>query len=300
MDAKTGRRHPKENNKTPRARKNYLWLDIWRRFQKRKLAVIALAVLIVIVLSAVYAESITRYSYSKQNYQELMAYPSLDHLLGTDNYGRDLFARILKGGQASLVVALLAVAISITSGVILGATASFFGGFYSSLVMRCMDMLMGIPPLLMALSVSLVLGEGLVQTAVAISISGIPSSTRIVYGSVLSEKTREYVEAATLCGSGNFKIIFRHILPNVTAPIIVNGTQKLGLSILTISSLSFIGLGVAPPTPEWGSMLNSGRSLIRTFWPIVTFPGIAISITVICFNLVGDGLRDALDPRLKN
>ena len=229
----------------------------------------------------------------------MFVYPCRAHLLGTDNCGRDILSRIIYGGRISLIVSVMAVSISLVIGGIIGATAAYIGGRTENFVMRLMDIIMAIPGFLLAVSISSSLGSGILNTAIAIGIGGVPMLARIVRASVLSIKEQEFVEAACATGASGARIIFRYLLPNCLAPIIVQTTLNIGQSILAISSLSFIGLGVQPPTPEWGSMLSYGREYIRTFWPIVTFPGIAIMLTLISFNVLGDGLRDAMDPRLK-
>lgn len=275
------------------------WKDVWRRLRKNRLAIVGLILVMIIVLTAVFADVISPYDYAKQNPTEKFLFPSAQHLLGTDNYGRDLFSRIIYGGRVSLLLSLMAVCISVTVGSLLGATAGYFGGMYESVVMRIMDILMAIPGFLLAVSVSAALGNGVFQTALAIAISGIPSYTRLVRASVLTVREQEYIEAAKALGAKNSTIIFTQIIPNIMAPIIVDTTLKIGTNILMISSLSFIGLGVVEPTPEWGAIMTKGRAYIRDFYPIVTFPGIAIMLTLFGFNLLGDGLRDAMDPRLK-
>ena len=273
--------------------------DVWRRLRKNKLAMAGLIVVLLLVLAAVFADFITVYDYDKMDLRSAELYPSLAHPFGTDNYGRDLLTRIIYGARTSLLVSLIAVLIGLVVGGSLGAVASFYGGKLEEVVMRCLDVLMSIPPLILAVAISASLGVGQFNCAVAIGVSSIPSFARIIRASVLSIKDQEYIEAATACGVSSIKTIFVHVIPNSLAPIMVQGTLKIGDAIMMISSLSFIGLGVQPPTPEWGSMLAFGRDSIREFWPVVTFPGIAIMVTLIAFNVLGDGLRDALDPRLK-
>ena len=246
--------------------------DIWRRFKSNKLAMVGLVIVVVIVLSAVFADVITPYEYSARSSDRLV-FPCLAHPFGTDNYGRDLLSRVIYGGRISLLV---------------------------SLVMRLMDIIMAIPGTLMAVAVSALLGNGVVNTAIAVSVGGIAPSARMLRATVLTIRDQEYVEAARARGSGNFRIIIRQILPNTLSPLIVDSTLRIGTNIMMISGLSFIGLGVQPPTPEWGSILNTGREFITTFWPMITFPGIAIMLTMFGFNVMGDGLRDALDPKLKH
>ena len=273
--------------------------DIWRRFKSNKLAMVGLVIVVVIVLSAVFADVITPYEYSARSSDRLV-FPCLAHPFGTDNYGRDLLSRVIYGGRISLLVSLLGLLISVGIGSVLGATAGYFGGPYETIVMRLMDIIMAIPGTLMAVAVSALLGNGGVNTAIAVSVGGIAPSARMLRATVLTIRDQEYVEAARARGSGNFRIIIRQILPNTLSPLIVDSTLRIGTNIMMISGLSFIGLGVQPPTPEWGSILNTGREFITTFWPMITFPGIAIMLTMFGFNVMGDGLRDALDPKLKH
>ena len=273
--------------------------DIWRRFKSNKLAMVGLVIVVVIVLSAVFADVITPYEYSARSSDRLV-FPCLAHPFGTDNYGRDLLSRVIYGGRISLLVSLLGLLISVGIGSVLGATAGYFGGPYETIVMRLMDIIMAIPGTLMAVAVSALLGNGVVNTAIAVSVGGIAPSARMLRATVLTIRDQESVEAARARGSGNFRIIIRQILPNTLSPLIVDSTLRIGTNIMMISGLSFIGLGVQPPTPEWGSILNTGREFITTFWPMITFPGIAIMLTMFGFNVMGDGLRDALDPKLKH
>ena len=273
--------------------------DTWRRFRSNKLAMVGLVIVLIIVLSAVFADVVTPYEFDKQNFKDRFLMPCLEHPFGTDNYGRDLLTRIIYGGRVSLLVSLLGLVISLVIGTVLGATAGYFGGAYETTVMRLMDIMMAIPPTLLAVSISALLGTGTVNTALAVAISGIAPSSRMLRATVLSIREQEFVEAARARGSGHLRIIFRQILPNTLSPLIVESTLRIGGNIMMISGLSFIGLGVQPPTPEWGSILNSGREFITTFWPMITFPGIAIMLTMFGFNVMGDGLRDALDPKLK-
>ena len=281
------------------SKKHNQWRDVWRRLIRNPSAMVCLVIVMLLILMAVFAEQIAPYDYAQQDSEYQFEYPSKDHLLGTDNYGRDLLSRIIYGGRISLLVAVLAVAMSLVVGGLLGATVGYFGGTYDSVVMRIMDILMGIPSFLMAVCVSAALGGGVVTTAIAIAITGVPSYARLMRASVLTIKGNEFIEAATALGNSDMRIILKHILPNVLSPIIVQSTLNIGTFIMAISGLSFVGLGVQPPTPEWGSIMSAGRSFFLDFWPIVTFPGIAIIITLFAFNILGDGLRDAMDPKLR-
>ncbi len=269
------------------------------QFKRNKLAMIGLTILIVIALACIFQGVISPYDYAEQNITERFAPVSLEHLCGTDQYGRDIFTRILKGGQISLIVAISAVCFAGVVGATLGATAAFFGGAYETVVMRIIDILQSIPGLLLAAGISTALGSGLYNSVIAIGLAQVANLTRIMYSSSLSIKGQEYLEAANSYGASKMRMIFKYVIPNCLAPLIVQMTLRLGICISQIASLSFFGLGVQPPTPEWGSLLSAGKQFIRQYWPIVTFPGIAISLTMISVNFIGDGVRDALDPRMK-
>lgn len=281
-------------------KKHSQWRDVWRRMRKNKVTMGALILVLILILSAILAPVITVYPYGGIDMKSKLLFPCFAHPLGTDNFGRDILTRIIYGGRTSLLVAVETVAIAAIVGVILGSISGFFGGWIDGLIMRITDIFMAIPPFLLAVVVSTALGSGITNTAIAIALGLIPPYTRVVRGSVLTIKDQEFIEAATALGSSKAKIILSHVLPNTLSPIIVQGTMFIGAAIMQISSLSYVGLGVQPPIPEWGSMISSGLGFIRTFYPIVVFPGIAIMLTIFGFNLLGDGLRDALDPKLKN
>ena len=272
---------------------------VWRRLKKSKTAIFGLIVIVLLIFTAVFADFIAPYPYDQQDYSQTFDYATAAHLMGTDNFGRDIFSRIIYGTRISLFIAIISVLISFTVGVFLGATSAYYGGTYDTVVMRILDAFLSIPSLLCAVSVSAALGNGLIQTAIAIAIANIPVFARVTRASVITVRKAEYVEAAESIGVDNARIMLRHIMPNALAPIFVQTSLSIVNAILTISMLSFIGLGIQPPTPEWGSMLSSGREFIRDFWPLVTFPGVMIMVPLISFNMLGDGLRDALDPRLK-
>ena len=274
-------------------------MEAWKRLRRNRTAILGLVIICILILLALFADVIAPYGYADQDYTAVRVGPCLAHPFGTDNYGRDLLSRIIFGGRISLLVSLLGLVISLAIGAVLGATAGYFGGAYETTIMRLMDILMAIPPTLLAVSVSALLGSGVFNTALAVAISGVAPSSRMLRATVLSIREQEFVEAARALGSGHLRIIFRQILPNTLSPLIVDSTLRIGGNIMMISGLSFIGLGVQPPTPEWGSILNTGREFITTFWPMITFPGLAIMLTMFGFNVMGDGLRDALDPKLK-
>lgn len=282
-------------------KKRSQWLEVWRRLKRNKMAVLGLVILIILVLLAVFANVIANYDnvVIKQNLSQRLQAPSAAHWLGTDEFGRDIFARLVHGTRVSLQVGIIAVGISIVIGGILGAIAGYYGGKLDNIIMRIMDIFLAVPSILLAIAIVSALGPSILNLMLAISISSVPSYARIVRASVLSIRDQEFIEAAKAIGASNTKIIFRHIIPNSLAPVIVQATLGVASAILSTAGLSFIGLGIQPPAPEWGSMLSGGRQYLRYAWWVTTFPGVAIMITILSLNLLGDGLRDALDPRLK-
>lgn len=270
-----------------------------RAFMKNKLAVTGAILLMVMILLAVASPIIAPYGFDEQNYEVARQTPSFDHLAGTDELGRDIFSRILYGGRVSLTIGIISVGIGLFCGGSLGVLAAYYGGIAETVIMRIVDVLMAIPSIILSISVCAALGSGIVNTMIAVGISSIPTYARVFRSSVISEKSKEYIEAAKAVGAGNVRIILKHILPNSIAPVIVQASLGVAQAITTAASLSFIGLGIQPPNPEWGALLSSGRQYIRDFPHMVVYPGIAIMLTVLALNLIGDGLRDALDPRLK-
>ena len=273
--------------------------EVWRRLRKNKMAIFGLIVITIIIFTAIFAEQIAPYGYQTQNLRRIAESPSKDHWLGTDELGRDIFSRIIFGTRVSLQVGFVAVSISVIMGGFLGSLAGYYGGKLDNAIMRTMDILLAIPSILLAIAIVSAFGGGLVNVMIAVGISSIPVYARIVKASVISIKEQEFIEAARAVGAKDLRIIFKHVLPNSMAPIIVQGTIGVANAILSAAGLSFIGLGIQPPTPEWGAMLSGGRMFIRTAPHIATFPGVAIMITIFALNLLGDGMRDALDPRLK-
>lgn len=282
-------------------KKRSQWVEVWRRLKRNKMAVLGLVILIILVLLAVFADVIANYDnvVIKQNLAHRLQGPSAAHWLGTDEFGRDIFARLVHGTRVSLQVGIVAVGISIVIGGILGAVAGYYGGKLDNTIMRVMDIFLAVPSILLAIAIVSALGPSIINLMLAISISSVPSYARIVRASVLSIRDQEFIEAAKAIGASNTRIIFRHIIPNSLAPVIVQATLGVASAILSTAGLSFIGLGIQPPAPEWGSMLSGGRQYLRYAWWVTTFPGVAIMITILSLNLLGDGLRDALDPRLK-
>ncbi len=271
----------------------------WRRLKKNKLAMVGLFIVAVLVVLAIFADVIAPYPFDESDYSSIFMYPCAEHPLGTDNMGRDILSRVIYGGRVSLLVSVLSIVLSLAVGGILGCVAGFFGGKVDGVIMRITDILQAIPALMLAVAISSLLGAGTVTTAVAIAAASIAPSVRILRSTILSIREQEYVEAARATGSNSLRIITRHVLPNTLSPIIVDCSLRVGMNIMQISALSFIGLGVKAPTAEWGSMLSSGLNYIRDFYPLILFPGLAIMLTLFGFNVFGDGLRDALDPRLK-
>jgi peptide/nickel transport system permease protein len=262
-------------------------------------AMIGLALLTVIVSFAALAPVISPYSPFEQQVLVALQPPTARHIFGTDQFGRDILARVLFGSRVSLASGLMVVIIAMLAGVPLGLAAAYYGNWTDEIISRAIDLLLAFPGFLLALVILAVLGPSLTNAMLAVAISSIPAFTRLVRGSVLSEKTREYIQAARVLGCGAARIMFRHLLPNVVGPILVLGTLRIGMSILTTASLSFLGLGAQPPTPEWGEMLSTARPYVRQAWWLTVFPGSAITITVLAINLLGDGLRDILDPKMR-
>lgn len=275
---------------------------VWRRLRKNKMAILGLIILSIIILAAIFANFLFDYETMviQQNASLKLKPPSAEHWLGTDEVGRDILARIVFGARVSLPVAFATIAIAAVVGGLLGAIAGYGNKYVDNVIMRVMDVFLAIPSILLSMALVSALRTSMFNLMLAISISNIAPFARIVRSSVLTIRNEEYIEAARAIGASDVRIILRHIIPNCMAPIIVQATLSVAGSILAIASLSFIGLGIAPPTPEWGSMLSGGRQFISYAWWVCAFPGIAIMLTILSLNLLGDGLRDALDPKLKN
>ena len=282
-------------------KKRSMALEIWRRLRKNKMAMLGLVILVMLALTAIFADVIADYDTKviAQDIKNRLQGPSMEHWCGTDEFGRDIFARLVHGSRVSLVVGLISVSISLLMGGALGAIAGYYGGRVDNVIMRIMDIFLAVPSILLAMTIVAALGTSLINVMLAIGVSGIPGYARIVRASVMSIKDQEFVEASRAIGAKSPTTIFREILPNCLAPIIVQATLSVAGAILSTASLSFIGLGVQPPSPEWGAMLSGGRSYVRDALHLTLFPGLAIVITILALNLLGDGLRDALDPRLK-
>ncbi|MBS3933387.1 MAG: ABC transporter permease [Truepera sp.] len=270
-----------------------------RRFRQNKLAFLGAGVIVFIVLVAIFAPFIAPHHYARQVLADRFLPPSMDYPLGTDHLGRCLFSRIAYGSRIALMVGVIIVGIQATIGVTLGLISGYYGRHIDTIIMRSVDILLAFPALVLALAIAAILGPGLFNVMVALGVIGWSDYARLVRGQVLSVKENDYIQAVRATGASDLRIIFRHILPNVVAPIIVLATLGMAGALLAASALSFLGLGAQPPMPDWGAILADGRGFLRRAPWIATFPGLAIMFTVLGFNFLGDGLRDALDPRLK-
>lgn len=272
---------------------------VMKRLMKNKLAMAGLCITLLLFLLAILSPLIMPYEYDELNMLDRFASPSLTHLCGADEMGRDIFSRLLYGARWSLALGFLATIISTIIGMVIGSIVGYFGGTVDTVVMRLIDILQAIPGILLAIAISACLGSGFINTIIALSIGGIPMTVRLLRGSIMGVRKMEYLEAAQTINCSVPRLIVKHILPNSISPIIVSVTMGIGNTILMAASLSYIGLGVQPPTPEWGAMLSAGRTYMRDYPHMVLFPGIAIALVVLSLNMLGDGLRDAMDPKLK-
>ena len=274
--------------------------EFWEHFTENRLALAGLAIVMVLVLVAVFAPFLAPHDPTHQSLPDKRAKPGGKFILGADEFGRDILSRIIYGTRAALLVGVLSVAIALFFGMLLGTLSGFFGGLCDNLIMRALDILLAFPYLLLAIAVVSAIGPGILNTTIAVGIWATPGFARIIRASVLTIKKADYVQAARALGASNGRIILSHVIPNFISPIIVYSTLYMANAILVEAALSFLGLGVQPPTPSWGLMVSSGRDFLLSAPHVATFPGIAIMITVLGFNLLGDGLRDSLDPRLRN
>jgi peptide/nickel transport system permease protein len=275
------------------------WTNVRQRFLRSRTGVAGAVVLVIVVLAAVFASKIAPYSPTRQDFRVERQPPSAQHLMGTDEFGRDVLSRVIWGAQTSLQAGAVAASIALVIGLGLGMLAAFYGGGADNVIMRCMDVILAFPYILLAIAVVAILEPGLLNAMIAIAIVYIPHYARVVRGSVLSVRSRDYVEAARALGASDGRVMLQHVLPNTMAPVIVTMTLIIGSAIIDTAGLSFLGLGTQPPTPDWGNMLSAGRSYVIDSPWIATFPGLAILVTVLAFNLMGDALRDAFDPRLR-
>ena len=295
-----------QDNSTTKSRS--LWADAWRRFKKNKMAIISLVFLLLLALTGVTTLIIDWVTDDKiydslvisQDLSQRSVPPSSEHVLGLDEFGRDILLRILWGTRYSLFMSVAAVLAAGILGTVIGAVAGYYGGKVDNVIMRFMDVVLSLPYMLLAIAIVAALGPGLVNVLISIAIGYVPEFARVTRASVMTIREREFVEAAKAVGATDRNIIFSQILPNAMAPLIVEVTMAIAGAILSIAGLSFLGLGIQPPLPEWGAMLTNARGYIRDAWHITVFPGLVILITILALNIIGDGLRDALDPKLKN
>lgn len=286
---------------TTEAQRKGFFRQTWKRLRRRRSAMLGLTILLMLILASLAAPLLTSHDPVKQRLVDALTPPNdPEHFLGTDHLGRDMLARLLYGGRLSLMIGFLAVGIGLVVGIPLGAISGYYGGWVDMIVQRITDLLLSFPNVLLALSLVAVLGVGLRNVVIAVGISIIPPFIRLVRASVLSIREQTYIEATRALGAGDWRIIWRHILVNAMAPVIVQATLSLGGTILVAAGLGFLGLGVNPETPEWGAMMGEGRQYIFSASYMATLPGLAISLAVLGFNLLGDGLRDALDPHLRH
>ncbi len=283
-----------------KARKKSQAAEIWRRFLKNRTAVFGLVLLGAFVLIAIFQGRIVPYEKALEQTYDIRVAPSRAHLFGTDQMGRDMFARVIYGTRTSLLIGLIGTVIPEGIGLAIGAAAGYFGGRFEDIVMRIMDMIMSIPHMLMSLAIVCVLGANMTNLIVALSIAGIPFAVRNTRALILGVSGNEYVRAARSYGASDLRIIFRYLLPDIIGPLIVNMTMGISNTVVNAAALSFLGMGIQPPTPEWGYMLSQGREFMRTSPYLIMIPGFAFLLLSLSFNLVGDGLQDALNPRLKD
>ena len=285
---------------TLNSRKNGLWSSAFHRLSKNTMAMIGLGIVVFMILVAIFADVIAPYAYDEQHLQYSNVGPCAMFPFGTDKYGRCNLSRVIYGARTSLGIGFSAVIIGAVIGGVIGAIAGYYSGIADNILMRIIDVILSVPPMLLAISIAAMMGTGLINTIVAISIGCIGEFARMTRASILPVRDQEYIEAVRTVSASDWRIITKHILPNILAPFIVSFTLKLASCLLGAAGLSFVGLGVSAPQAEWGSMISAGRGVIRSQWWLTVFPGLAAALTVYGFNLLGDGLRDALDPKLKD
>ena len=286
--------------KEKKLKKKSQLLEVWKQLKKNKLAVISLFVLIALILIAIFAPFLAPYSYSEQDVINANAPSSSQHLLGTDKLGRDILSRLIYGSRASLIMGFSAIAIGAIIGIAVGAISGYFGGWTDNIIMRLLDIYQAVPMLLLCIALAAILGPSLRNAIIALGVGMVPGYARMMRASVMTVREKEYVESAKSKNCSTIRIIVKHIIPNAIGPMIVQITMGVGSCILSGAMLSFIGLGVQAPTAEWGAMISDARSVLRQYPTQALYPGICVMISVLACNLLGDGLRDALDPRLRN
>jgi len=273
------------------------WLEMWRSLIANRTAMVSLFFIAFLAVVALFGSHFTPFNPIETNMANALKAPNAAHWFGTDQLGMDIFSRVIAGTRVSLTVGLLAVSIALTTGIVLGAIAGYVGGWIDAVIMRVMDMMLAIPSILLAITLMAALGKGIDKAVIAIGLVSIPEYARIVRGNILSIKENDYIAAARVVGNSDMRIIFRHVLPNALSVIIVRATLGISSAVLDTAALGFLGMGVQPPQAEWGDMLGRARSFIFQAPHTLLFPGLAITLTVLAFNLLGDGLRDALDPK---
>ncbi|MFC2949007.1 nickel transporter permease [Virgibacillus sediminis] len=291
--------NPQTSMKPPNPRLQN-WKIVFNKLKKNKASMVGGFLILLFIIIAIVGPYFTPYSPNTQDVVNKLAPPSAENWFGTDHFGRDIFSRIIHGMSITLYVGFFSVFLGATLGVLIGVVSGYYGGRTDTILMRIMDVLLAFPGILLALAIVSVLGGNLFNVILAVAISSVPVFARIVRGSTLSVKKLEYIDAMKALGASDTRIIFKHILPNVSSPIIVQATLSIATAILSASGLSFLGLGAQPPTPEWGAMLSDGRNYLFNAPHVATFPGLAIVAVVLAFNILGDGLRDALDPKTKD
>ena len=288
-----------QKQQSRRPRKSGPWYEAWYRLRRNKIAMVGMFIVLLLVILALFPDVFARYGEDEQVFEDAFTFPCWEHPMGTDNYGRDILSRVIYGARTSLLIGALSVAMSVVFGGTCGLVAAFYGNKVDNVIMRVMDVFYALPSFLLAIAIASALGSGLFNLAIAIAISQVPGYARVVRAAALTVRNQEYMEAIRAIGGSSARQMFRHMLPNAIAPIIVQATLGMANAIISGAALSFVGVGVQPPTAEWGFMLNAGRQYIREYWYIVTFPGLMIMVTILGLNLFGDGLRDAMDPKLK-
>lgn len=285
---------------TKKRKKTNPFLDFLKRMTKAFSAKLGVGLFVLIVLFCVLGPLFSKYDVNGIDLVNMYAGPSKEHLLGCDSMGRDMLTRLMYGGRYSLLIGICASLFGALLGIVFGSIAGYAGGKVETFIMRVMDIWTALPGMMLCILVSNVLGTGFFPTVIALTIGSIPGTVRMIRGQILTERSKEYIEAARTINCSDFSIMFRHLLPNVVQPVIVTTTMGIGSTMMMAASLSFIGLGIQPPNPEWGAMLSDGRAYIRSYPHMIMVPGIAIALTVFAINLLGDGVRDALDPKLRS
>lgn len=273
--------------------------EAFKRLKRNRTAIVGMTIIVLLLLLAIFADFIAPYHYAKQDYSAILQPPSAQHWFGTDQLGRDVFSRCVYGARYSIPIGLACVLSSLIVGGLIGSTAAFFGGQADTILMRIMDVFQSIPSMLMSIAIIAALGNGVSKLIMAITITFMPAFAKTCRAAIFTVKGNEYIESSRAIGSEGFNLLFRHMIPNGVGPIIISAVSMMASSIMIVSTLSYLGLGISPPTPEWGVLLSDGKEYLRGSPYLVMFPGLMIMIAVFGFNLFGDGLRDALDPRLK-